>query len=320
MPPTLTQKNSNFTWRPIILVALGLSFLLLSMPPLLEQWSINHQSLDFVAHVQGSHRREEAFPHPPDDLPHSYVWQAVRAMNSEEYDQVLAIMEPYAAAGNRYALEFVGLAREELGDYPGAVQIWKQLEDAEGLLGLAEAAEQAGQTQVAHSAYTAAWQIDPQTTTGTFADFLERNGDLAGAEEVLRQGIQKHSLSSRVRPYLYQRLAELMMKQERWNEAVQAWQGTIEYADFFYHPESKMDRVYYQLSWAYHMDGQNAKAIDAIEKALALNPNLKFYLRAGQIYTAAGDTQSALNAYQQALAIEPNNETALEAIKHINDQ
>ena len=319
MPPTLAQKNSNSTWPPLVLVTLGLSFLLLSMPPLLEQWSINHQSLDFVANVQRSHRREEAFPNPPGDLPHSYVWQAVKAMEAEEYDQVLIIMKPYATADNSYALEFVGLAREELGDYVGAVKIWQQLEDAEGLLGVAEAAEQAGQTQVAHSAYATAWQIDPQITTGPYVSFLEKNDDLAGAEEVLRQGIQKHSSSSRVRPYWYSKLAELMMQQERWGEAIQAWQGVIAYADLFYDSESKMDRVYYQLSWAYHMDGQNAKAIDAIEKALALNPNLKFYLRAGQIYTAAGDTQSALNAYQQALAIEPNNETALEAIHHLQN-
>ena len=253
----------------------------------------------------------------PASHPRTAYWQAAWAKNAADWETLLALMQPLADQGDRYALGFVGLAYESQGDYPPAIQAWEQLADAAALIRVAKAAQAAGQTEIALQAYTTAWDIDPRNATSPYASFLQRNDDLAAAERVLREGLGRVPPYSRTIPYLHRSLANLLMGQERWAEATVAWEDVLRSAYLFYNSESHMDQVYYQMAWAYHMNGQPGEATAAIEQALVQNPTTPFFLRAGQIYETAGEREKALHAYRQVLIIDPQNETALDAIRRL---
>lgn len=73
---------------------------------------------------------------------------------------------------------------------------------------------------------------------------------------------------------------------------------------------------YYEVAWAYYLNGDYTQAAAAIDETLILDssPDIPVYLRAGAIYESVGDTQKALDAYQKVLILDPDNQAALQRI------
>jgi len=71
-------------------------------------------------------------------------------------------------------------------------------------------------------------------------------------------------------------------------------------------------RGYLEISWAYRLDEQRQKAIDAIEQAMTLenHPEPWMLVRAATIYEWAGEFDEAISQYRSALEIDPDNEAA----------
>jgi tetratricopeptide (TPR) repeat protein len=81
-------------------------------------------------------------------------------------------------------------------------------------------------------------------------------------------------------------------------------------------------QLYYEIAWAYYLDGQFTKAANAIDDALRLidPPNKWYYLRAGAIYEAVGDHEDALAAYRQVLVLEPDNDSASASVERLEKE
>ncbi|MBM4467829.1 MAG: tetratricopeptide repeat protein [Chloroflexi bacterium] len=77
--------------------------------------------------------------------------------------------------------------------------------------------------------------------------------------------------------------------------------------------------AYYDMAWAYYLDGQPEQARAAIERALEFGQGIDDYGRVGRIYESAGETEKALSAYQRVLASRPNDRTALEALERLTN-
>ena len=77
--------------------------------------------------------------------------------------------------------------------------------------------------------------------------------------------------------------------------------------------------VYYEISWAYYLTGEQERAVAAIEQALELahTSSLNYYIRAGQIYEWANQPDEALAVYQQALELAPDNQRVKDALQRL---
>ncbi len=302
----------------IDLFVLVLMFLLSITPRLFYVASINSASLTYWFETVRFARNEgERLPIPPTAHPRSLSWQAIRARNSGDWGTVISLMKPLADASDPYALQFMGYAYEAQGDYPAAINAWEQIGFVEGLLRVAEAAEGAAQPNVAYEAYLTAWEIDPRQATGELVSFYKKRGELLAAEEVLREALLNSTSLDRVRPYWYRTLAQLLMEQERWGEAAATWEQVIQNAHLFYPGAARLDEAYFEMAWAYHLNGNPALAISSIEQALVMNSTPRYYLRAGAIYEAAGETDKAVAAYRQVLLTDPENETVRNALERL---
>jgi len=287
------------------------------VPRTLAAVKVNNASLRQLPAVLQAAADGRANLELPESHPRAAYWQAAQARNAEDWETVLALMKPRVEAGDRYAQQFVGLAYESQGNYLRAAEVWQQVGNAAALIRVAEGAARAEQDSVALRAFSAAWEIDPRNGTSPYADFLGQTGDLIAAERVLRAGLAKAPPYWRTIPYWHQRLARLLMEQERWREAAAAWEEVVRTAHLFYSPGSRMGDVYYGMARAYHMSGQQDKAVVAIERAVEEEPKMSYFMRAGQIYEAAGNVERAVDAYRQVLAADPNHRPAQEAIERL---
>ena len=306
--------SAKFMRRHILLLAVLVGVILLAIPNVREAATINLWSLRYAAEAHDLLRSQETLPSPPDAHPRAALWQAIRALNSGDGHKALGLSQLLAAQGDRIAPQVMGRAYELVGDFPAAIQIWRQTRNPYALLRMADAAAQEERLDEALEAYYAAWELDPDEVTGTLAGFLWREkGDLAAAEAVWRHSLAVHPYSSHRAGWL-RSLGDFLGKQGRWPEAIELYEQFIAESP----NDIKVHKVYYELAWAYHMNGQIEQAIAAIEQALLSEPSASYcHQRAGQIYESAGEMERALAAYRQVLVLNPNEKNALEALERL---
>lgn len=77
--------------------------------------------------------------------------------------------------------------------------------------------------------------------------------------------------------------------------------------------------VYFEMAWAYKINGDPKEALKSIEYAIVLmeTENTWYYTRAGQIYEWLDDLTKAYEAYERALIIDPHNEVARNGYQRI---
>lgn len=299
--------------RYVLLLAVLVGIVLFAIPDLREAATINLWSLRYAAEVRNLPRSQAALPPPPDAHPRATLWRAIGALNSGDGHTALELSGSLAAQGDRIALGLMGRAYELVGDLPAAIEVWRQTENVDALLRVADSATQAGYLDDALEAFYAAWELDPEEGVGPLAGFLWREkGDPTAAEAVWRQSLAAHPYSRDHAGWL-RSLGDFLSAQGRWPEAVEVYEQFIVESP----NDIKVHKVYYELAWAYHMNGQADQAIIAIEQALILNREWYVVLRAGQIYESAGETEKAWVAYQEVLNLNPTNKTALEALERL---
>ena len=401
--------------RHTFLLAILLGLVLFAIPSARQAATINLWSLRYASEMHDPLRSQDAIPSPPDSHPRATLWLATWAIDNDDGQKALALLEPLAAEGDQYALYFMGRALERLGDFSGAVQAWKQAGEPGVLWNVAEAANQEGRFEDALEAYRAAWELEPGEGALRLANFVRHHKEyLPVAEAVLRQTLAAHAVS-RYRPNWLHCLADVLEKQNRWPEVAQIYQQAIvenpgdweahiglgwsllycDYgseaalaefrraieiasgrgdgylamgqvlarekrypeADVWFRMALERDpensswyliransardagelalalevyretiarfpnygAAYYEMAWAYYLDGQTEQAIAAIERALEFRQGIDDYGRIGRIYESAGETEKALSAYQQVLASRPNDRTALEALERLTN-
>ena len=401
--------------RHTFLLAILLGLVLFAIPSARQAATINLWSLRYASEMHDPLRSQDAIPSPPDSHPRATLWLATWAIDNDDGQKALALLEPLAAEGDQYALYFMGRALEQLGDFSGAVQAWKQLGNPGVLWNVAEAANQEGHFDDALEAYYAAWELEPGEGALLLANFVRHHEEyLAVAEAVLRQTLAAHPVS-RYRPDWLHWLAYVLEKQGRWLEAGEIYQQAIaenpgdweahiglgwsllycDYgseaalaefrqaidvapkqgagylamgqvlarerrypeADAWFRmalerdPENPLwhliransardagelslalqvyqetiarfpnyGEAYYEMAWAYYLDGQTEQAIAALERALEFLGTVDDYGRVGRIYESAGEVEKALSAYQRVLASRPNDRTALEALERLTN-
>jgi Flp pilus assembly protein TadD len=89
------------------------------------------------------------------------------------------------------------------------------------------------------------------------------------------------------------------------------WPALIEHGRKWTQAQPRSANAWFALGFAYRQSGQTAKAIEAYEQALRIDPD---YVRAwsnlGVTYARSGQTAKAIEAGQQALRIDPDNARA----------
>jgi len=74
--------------------------------------------------------------------------------------------------------------------------------------------------------------------------------------------------------------------------------------------------VYSQIGMVYGKQKKNAEAMEALQKALQLDPSFSMtYVYLGGVYQNTGDLADAIAQFKHALAIDPKNEAALESLR-----
>ena len=234
-------------------------------------------------------------------------------------------MTPLAQAGDQEAQQLLAQVYEAQGNYALAISAWQQNRNAAALQRLGESARQAGQLEAARQAFQAAWEIDPIEFASLLSGFyLNEMNDAASAEAVLRQTLEGASMAP-ARPYLLRSLGRMLVAQERWAEAAQAFDEAISAAYLMIPGEGSLAELYAELAWTRHKAGQPEAALAAAGQALEMAErpqdrplNWPYLLQFAQIFESAGQTQAALELYQRVLALKPGQQQALEAIERLS--
>ena len=83
------------------------------------------------------------------------------------------------------------------------------------------------------------------------------------------------------------------------------------------HPSA---HVYSQIGMEYGKTGQYPQALEALDKAIQLDPNFlggMSYVYRGDVFSAQGNQQQAVVEYRRALTIDPHNSLAIEKLARI---
>ena len=92
------------------------------------------------------------------------------------------------------------------------------------------------------------------------------------------------------------------------SQAITSYEKAIELGD-------RRPGTYDGLSFAYHASGENARALEAHETAMAINPNHQFsYKQLGDIYMALGRYEEARAAYDKAVQANDKKVHALTCV------
>ena len=121
---------------------------------------------------------------------------------------------------------------------------------------------------------------------------LQKQGDLAGSEKILRHNLTMNAMHQPT----YHSLAQLMISQGRAPEAQElltAWVATQPYV-----PEANIE-----MAWLQRETGDLAGAEQSLQQALKANPTNAIALsHMGQLYQTAGRQDEAVAYYQRSLA------------------
>lgn len=251
----------------------------------------------------------------PPDHPRSDLWQAALAVREKDWQRVLDAALPSALDGDPTAMQYAARAYEFTSEYDQAITLWRGAGNVEALMELGLTLQQAGRLEEAAAAYSAAWELDARPVTARLTSVLSDLGRLEEAERVYQAALDRVSRIDVRRPGWYRGLGRLYVQQDRWIEAVGAYEAALAAARF--NPAFEVETVYFEIALSYKMAGMNADAVAAIETAVAMNPSAETYLRAGSIYEAAGNPEQALASYRLALNFDPDNKAALEAVERL---
>ena len=169
--------------------------------------------------------------------------------------------------------------------------------------------DESGDAQAAAGYFNEAISVAPGRGDGYYA-----LGQLLVREEQPEQAVNWFQEASENEPGSLNNLlvyANLLRDTNQFNLALVEYQKAMAGWPDSWYPYDRVAQAY----WMYDMPDQ---AIDAIEKAIELNPkNLGIYLRAGFMYEELGRTEDALMVYQIALLINPEHPTAQDAIERL---
>jgi tetratricopeptide (TPR) repeat protein len=172
---------------------------------------------------------------------------------------------------------------------------------------------------------------------------LYRRGD--GLDTATRE--IRRAISIRPEGSFYMNMGQLLTEERRYDEAdawyrmgieaepgspwwYQVWAGNALQAKNLAEALSRYQIVierfpefapgYFDMAWAYRLNGQVTEAIQSIERAesLMLAPDPWYYIRAGEIYEWAGQMEKAKGSYRQALELDAVNDSAIQGITRLN--
>lgn len=142
---------------------------------------------------------------------------------------------------------------------------------------------------------------------------LEKNRDYAAEISLLNGTVTDSSLSDLEKADLYRILATLYFDQKDYQKTISISQDSLKY-----NPND--DQVLTTLGAAYANLQQNDLALDATDKAIALNPkNHVAYHNKSLILYVMGRKQEALTAVQKAVELAPNNTEYQESMRTIQN-
>jgi len=243
------------------------------------------------------------------------LWLAARALDAGDWPLALDHALPLAIAGDFLAGQYAARAYEGLGALAAAIDLLHATGGVGELLRIGLAAHRAGDLETARRAYAAAWELDPRLATDRLALVLADLGRPEEVEQVFLSALEQVGRYDRRTPGWQRGLARLYAEQERWVEAVGAYEAALATAG--YDPAFDVGTVYYEIAWAYSRTGRHADAVAAIEIAVELDPSATSYLRLGAIHEAAGRPDLALAAYRQVLDLNPDSRPAQEAVERL---
>ena len=190
---------------------------------------------------------------------------------------------------------------ESFNQMPTQSNMLKQ--SAKDCLDLADLSLQEGQLERAEYLYQAS--IALQSNPG-FPEIYRKLADLQVKLEKYEQAVDNYYKEIEIKPNanLYDRLATPLEKLKRWSEIVDAYLGAIHLKPdyYFYH---------HRLGNFYHKVGNYQEAISSYQQAIQLQPDYFWaHYHLGEAFKAKGNFKEAINCYQTTLRIQPGLERA----------
>jgi tetratricopeptide (TPR) repeat protein len=250
--------------------------------------------------------------------PRTAYWFAVQANVRADWSAVETLAYPLVKEDDFLAMQLTARSFEARADYASALEIWLTLGSNDALFKFAETAERAGEPEMAIQAYQAVWNTQPRITTERIAKLLAAGGDRPAAIALYRASLDRINRFDDRLPSWNRSLARLLMEEERWFEATQAWERVVQHTAQFYYGPSELDVLHDEIATAYFMDNQHEQARASIESAIESEPSTEVYAMAGLIFESLGDHSVALSHYEQALKLDTLNEIAILGIERLN--
>lgn len=109
-------------------------------------------------------------------------------------------------------------------------------------------------------------------------------------------------------------LGSILVLEERWIEAAQEFERTLEITSTHYWTHISLANTYFEL-------GKTQEAILLLEKAIELEPNKKqAYRNLGKIYQAIFEYEQALFMYNKALEADPTDKTTIKLLNSLKSE
>jgi len=213
---------------------------------------------------------------------HAGLLQARVAMEEQDFDLALQLLEPLLPTTDPVILETYAELLFSLGQYPESFENWKGLGMYNKLEHAAGALFAQGQSDDAILALQKAYDLRP---------------------DVYKTNLLNARLNE----------ADKLRDENHFSEAVTLYQAIIEQF-----PDSETPLS--ALAWSYSLQGENELAVSTIEKGMQIaSTNYSFFMTAGRVFEQGGNWDRALDAYQAAHELSPNNQDPIVAIDRVKN-
>ncbi len=284
--------QSNFLLPILVFVLCVISFG--------QGWQINTWSLAFARSAMISGLENATAPEPPTAHRRAFLWLAQQALEQNDPERAMYWAGQAPDGVWAEALGLCGLAREQMGDFQGAVRDWVQARDWRNLRAAAFRAQIDGRLDDALYGYRALQAIDPEAAVLPFANFLQwPYNQLDSAIAALSRGLVLFPDSHLVPRWLVRR-GDFYRYQRAIGQAISDYQQAL-----------ALDATIYQahlgLAWSYYLSGDDLNIVqNEIEMAIALAPDDALpYAEMARLFRKEKRWEEADFWYQQALARQP---------------
>jgi len=280
-------------FKPIIWLAILAIIIIFSSINLRNVFSINQWSLQFARQAFGFQDVKNQEIPAPENHQRSSKWLAREAIKKNDPDRAIQLVESLAEDMDVDALMITGEALLAKKDFAGAVENMVSAKNSSKILDIASQAEEEGDYSNASKGFIRAYDLNPENSTIHYVKFMERNNqDPKDIEELLEDSLENFP-QSEFRSVWLQKMGDVLYEQERWEEAIRAYEESITL-------NPNMGESYFGLAQVFVAQGKYTEADEWFQEAINKNPENQWWLlQRANTARDAGKIKDSIGLYEQ---------------------